>query len=88
MRVDRRELSGDVLHHGYEELLKGACSLDPQLERKREEGMTLRWGRELFRPEYSGLGLAMSKASKLLKVTSAFDRLWDHAALVLTSRCG
>jgi len=48
--------------------------------------MILRWGRELFGPEYNGLGLAMSKASKLLKVTSAFDWSWDHAAPVLTSR--
>lgn len=38
-------------------------------EKEREEGMILRWGRELFGPEYNGLGLAMSKASKLLKVT-------------------
>lgn len=26
----------DILHDGYEELLKGACGLDPQLERERE----------------------------------------------------
>jgi len=79
------------LHDDYEELLKGACGLDPRLgrerERKREEGMILRWGRELFGPEYNGLGLAMSEASKPLKATPAFDGLWDHAALVLTSRC-
>lgn len=30
------------MHHGYEELLKGACGLDPQFERKREEGIILR----------------------------------------------
>jgi hypothetical protein len=67
IRVDGRESPGDVPHNGCEELLKGACGLDPQLERKREEGMILRWGRELFGPEYNGSGLAMSKASKLLK---------------------
>lgn len=50
--------------------------------------MILRWGRELFGPERNGLGLAMSKASKLPKVTPAFDGLWNHATLVLTSRCG
>jgi hypothetical protein len=38
--------------------------------------MILRWGWELFGPEYNGLGLAMSEASKLLKATSAFDGLW------------
>jgi len=38
------------------EAAEGACGLDPQLERKREEGMILRWGRELFGPEYNGLG--------------------------------
>ena len=50
--------------------------------------MILRWGRELFGLEYNGLlSLAMSKASKLLKVTPAFDAV-GPAALVLTSRCG
>ena len=55
--------------------------------------MILRWGRELFGPEYNGLSLAMSKASKLLKVTSAFDGLWDllpwfspHDAVELVDR--
>lgn len=36
VRVDGRESPGDILHDGYEELLKGACGLDPQLERERK----------------------------------------------------
>ena len=71
------------MHDGYEELMKGACGLDPQLERegeRRRHGIEM--GRELFEPEYNELGLAMSEASKLLKAMSTFDG-WDHAALVL-----
>ena len=35
MQVDGRESPGDILHDGYEKLIKGACGLDPQLERER-----------------------------------------------------
>lgn len=38
VRVDGRESLSDVLHDGYEELLKGSCGLDPRLWRERERG--------------------------------------------------
>lgn len=75
VRVDGRESLSDVLHDGYEELLKRLMRSRPTAG-ERQEGMILRWGWELFGAEYNGLGLAMSEASKLLKATSAFDGLW------------
>ena len=85
VRVDGRESLSDVLHDGYEELLKGLMQSRPTAG-ERQEGMILRWGRELFGAGYNGLGLAMSEASKLLKATSAL-RVVDRAALVFASGC-